>query len=65
MLPVNVYGIMVHPVFNGDSGGGVYNTKGELLGIINTVLSLREYNVMHSILIGYAIPLEIIKEFLK
>lgn len=61
----NSRGIMLHPVYRGDSGGGVFNTKGELIGIINVILALREAGVQFSTLIGYAVSLENIKEFLK
>jgi S1-C subfamily serine protease len=57
-------GILVTPVFFGDSGGGVFNHQGELLGIIKMVLVING-PVQTNTLYGYAIPLHIIQEFLN
>lgn len=61
----NNRGIMLYPVYRGDSGGGVFNTKGELVGIINCVLLLKEGGVQFPTFIGYAMPLDVIQGFLK
>jgi hypothetical protein len=60
---INQYGIMVFPVYNGDSGGGVFNMKGELIGILKAILFLKE-PYQQVTFVGYAIPLNLIKEFL-
>lgn len=53
-------GILFHPAYYGDSGGGIFNMKGELLGIINSA-----WDSGMSKTVGHAIPLETIKKFLK
>ena len=57
-------GIMISPVFFGDSGGGVFNTKGELIGIIYTTYRIDFNNDHQYTLIGYALPIDRITEFL-
>ena len=64
-LNENARGIMLFPVYKGDSGGGVFNKEGELIGVINVVLYLKDGGVMFPTFIGYAMPLKIIQEFLK
>lgn len=54
-------GIMLTPVFAGDSGGGVFNYEGQLIGIIRIHLMLDKQPTLY----GYAIPLKIIQEFLR
>jgi len=53
-------GIMVTPVYAGDSGGGVFNANGELIGIIQMCMILERQATLY----GYAIPLDILREFL-
>lgn len=57
-------GIMVTPVFRGDSGGGVFNQDGELVGIIQRILAIRN-PILQDTLYGYAANLDTIKEFLN
>jgi len=64
-VAMNPKGIMVHPVYFGDSGGGVFNMEGELIGIIYCTVMVQREEVRVSTLIGYAIPLEVIKVFLN
>jgi S1-C subfamily serine protease len=59
----NVNGIMLFPIYNGDSGGGVFNSRGELIGLIKMVLVIKE-PAFQVTFFGYAIPLNLIKEFL-
>jgi len=54
-------GIYLHPVFFGDSGGGVFNSRGELIGIIYLTYKINGTFT----LIGYAVLLEKIKAFLE
>lgn len=54
-------GIYLHPIYFGDSGGGVFNKKQKLMGIIYLTY---EIGGIPS-LVGYAIPLEDIREFLE
>jgi len=60
-------GTMVHPAWYGDSGGPMMNTKNELIGIIYqmSVAVMQPYQDYVYTLVGYAMPLETIKEFLK
>lgn len=54
-------GIFVQPVFFGDSGSGVFNISGELIGIIYIMFEVNyDYTYM-----GYAVSLQAIREFLK
>jgi hypothetical protein len=57
----NNKGIYLHPIYFGDSGGGVFNDKQRLLGIIYLTYTVSEI----PLLVGYAIPLEDIREFLE
>lgn len=57
-------GIMITPVFFGDSGGGVFNSNGELIGNIKMILSIQS-PLPQNTLYGYATPLDAIREFLN
>jgi S1-C subfamily serine protease len=57
-------GIMLTPVFFGDSGGGVFNSNGELIGIIKISLALRDPFPQYT-LYGYACPLDVLQQFMK
>lgn len=63
-MPNYSMGIMVYPMYFGDSGGGVFDNRGRLIGIIRLVLAVKK-PIEQSTLIGYAIPLPRILEFLK
>lgn len=54
-------GIYIDPVYFGDSGGGVFNEDGELLGIIHKTFELNHIPT----LVGYAIPYGAILQTLK
>lgn len=56
--------ILIEPVFYGDSGGGVFNSRGQLLGIINEIIEIKKGDKIYLTLIGYATSLRITKEFL-
>ena len=57
--------ILVNPIFYGDSGGPVFNSSGELVGIITEIYYDYYGPVVYHPLIGGAVPLSEIKEFLK
>jgi len=57
----NRLGIMVTPVYMGDSGGGVFDASGKLIGIIRMCLMLDKESTLY----GYATPLTTIQEFLN
>lgn len=59
------YGIYVKDIYYGDSGSGIFNMNGELLGIIYALWEWNEGQKKPSTMRGYAIPVEVIKEFLK
>ena len=59
-MPHKLYGTYLDPIYFGDSGGGVFNDRGELEGIICLTFNL--YNIPS--LRGYAVPLEKIRRFL-
>ena len=59
-VTTNSKGIYVHPIYYGDSGGGVFNETEQLIGIMYLLYEV--YSV--PTLAGYAIPLNKIKEFL-
>jgi S1-C subfamily serine protease len=54
-------GIMVTPVYVGDSGGGVFNAQGRLIGIVQICLMLERQPTLY----GFAIPLQTLQEFLN
>lgn len=60
-LATHKLGIYLHPIFYGDSGGGVFNANGELIGIIYLIYKTDGTFT----LVGYAIPLEKLRAFLK
>lgn len=57
------YGTMLKPIWFGDSGGGVFNKSGKLLGIIGKLLfnDFRGYPV--ATMVGYASSLDEIHKF--
>jgi len=62
---VSPKGIMLFPVYFGDSGGGVFNYNGELIGIVSVITQVQESHALHNTFIGYAIPLDILRGFLN
>jgi len=62
---VNHRGIMVYPIYYGDSGGGVFNEKREIIGIIYQIILVNKGGNRFPTFIGYGIPLRILKEFLS
>lgn len=56
-----INGVMLFPVAPGDSGGGVFNFNGELIGMIKSGLSLDGTYT----LIGYAAMLETLQGFVQ
>ena len=57
--------IFVEPSFFGDSGGGIFNMNGELVGIVSHSFSFTHKNMRQDPLCSYGIPLNKIKEFLS
>jgi len=62
-ISINNYGILLHPVYYGDSGGGVFNTRGELVGIIQRLVLVERGAHTMSSLVGYAMPVDKIRKF--
>ena len=58
-------GILLYPVYRGDSGGGAYNTRGELIGIIYSTMCIRDGGSETQTLVGYAISLEKLAAFME
>jgi len=58
-------GYLFHPVFYGDSGGGGFNIKGELVGIMRIYIFVKEEKINSNSFMGYMVPLEKIKAFLE
>ena len=59
------YGTMLHPVYYGDSGGGVFRYNGRLVGIINKLIVDIRFGYHTNTYIGYAASLEKVRQFLK
>ena len=55
------YGIYLDPLYYGNSGGGVFDSQGRLIGIIYLMFSINSTPTFR----GYAIPVDKIKEFLN
>lgn len=60
-----ISGISLHPVYRGDSGGGVYTMRGDLVGLIHATVGLRDGGGTTQTLIGHAIPWIKLRDFLK
>jgi len=56
-----LYGVYVRPIFYGDSGGGVGDSKGELIGVIYIMFKVENQYAYF----GYGVPLEKIRSFLE
>ena len=56
-------GFYANDIFYGDSGSGIFNMEGELLGIFFGIYTLKAGS--QESFRGYAIPLEIIRQFLN
>lgn len=57
-------GVLVTPVYFGDSGGGVFDVEGNLVGIIQRALAT-SYPTIQVSYYGYAAPLATLAKFLK
>jgi len=57
------YGFYVNDMYYGDSGAGIFNMKGELLGIFYSIFTLKAGN--EETFRGYAVPLEALRQFLN
>ena len=58
------YGTMIHPVWFGDSGGGVFNANNRLIGIIKVLIFNEFYGYPVATLCGYATSLDKIHRFM-
>jgi len=58
------YGTMLHPVYYGDSGGGVFKLNGRLVGVIHILIIDARFGYRTNSYVGYAVSLEKIRKFL-
>jgi len=58
-------GIFIFPAYYGDSGGGIFNSKGQLIGIMQSVMIVTTAETKQITYFGYGTPIDKIKEFLK
>lgn len=58
------FGTMLHPIYFGDSGGGVFKSNGRLVGVIHILIIDTRFGYQVNTYIGYAVALNKIKDFL-
>ena len=58
-------GIFIFPSYYGDSGGGIFNSKGQLIGIMQSIMIITTSETKQTTYFGYGATLKKIKEFLK
>lgn len=58
-------GIFIFPAYYGDSGGGIFNSKGQLIGIMQSLMIVTTAETKQTTYFGYGTTLDKIKEFLK
>jgi hypothetical protein len=61
---IGIMGVMVFPAYLGDSGGGVFNMQGELIGILTNMMTIRSDNIIQNTYLGFAVSLKILQDFL-
>ena len=59
------YGTMLHPVYYGDSGGGVFKLNWRLVGVIHILIIDARFGYRTNSYIGYAVSLEKVRKFLQ